>query len=167
MNVYEKAYQLGKTFIDNYKVGSFIPAVMFDIDDTLLFSKTFEPIPPIIRLLNECAARHFFIMIVTARDSIYTKETIKDLENINLREGIGGNYNYLYLRKSPKDNHLYFKSGVKKSFYEKGFVTVMSVGDNQIDIIGNYSGYCIKLPNLHDPRLFHNPHGKLTNVKIP
>lgn len=169
MNVYEKAYSLGKVYLDSFEPGSFIPAVMFDIDDTLLFSKNFEGITPMIRLLGECNKKNFFVMIVTARDSIYTKETIKDLENIGLKQGIGGpfTYNYLYLRKSPKDNNQNFKSNVKKKFYEKGFICVMSVGDNEIDIIGDYSGYCLKLPNHRDPRLFHNPYGKLVNVKIP
>lgn len=168
-NVYEKAYTLGKNYLDTFKPGPFMPTVMFDIDDTLLYSKNFKGIQPIIRLLVECNKKNMFVLIVTARDSIYTNETIKDLENIGLKQGNNApfTYNYLYLRKSPKDNNNFFKSGIKKQFYEKGFVTIMSVGDNDIDINGDYSGYCLKLPNLRDPRLFHNPYGKLINVKIP
>ena len=30
----------------------------------------------------------------------------------------------------------------------------MSIGDQMVDIIGDYSGYSLKLPNKTDPRLF-------------
>jgi hypothetical protein len=50
-------------------------------------------------------------------------------------------------------------------YLDNGITTVMSIGDNTVDIIGPYSGYCIKLPNTSDPRLFHiNTYGKLENV---
>ena len=31
----------------------------------------------------------------------------------------------------------------------------MSIGDNNNDITGNFSGYYIKLPEAKDPRLYH------------
>jgi hypothetical protein len=43
----------------------------------------------------------------------------------------------------------------------------MSIGDNEIDILGDYSGYAIKLPNVNDPRLFHkDSYGNMVNIKI-
>ena len=50
-------------------------------------------------------------------------------------------------------------------YTQSGFTIIMSVGDNDIDIIGEYSGYSIKLPNKTDPRLFHvNMENQLENV---
>ena len=64
-----------------------------------------------------------------------------------------------------EDDHNMFKSDVKENLYNQGYLTIMSVGDQNIDIIGNYSGYGLKLPNKTDPRLFHiNGLGKLENV---
>jgi hypothetical protein len=41
----------------------------------------------------------------------------------------------------------------------------MSVGDQDVDIMGDYSGYSIKLPNKNDPKLYHiNMYGELENI---
>jgi predicted secreted acid phosphatase len=166
MTVYDTAYRLGKNYIHHGKF-----AVMFDIDDTLLNTRTMKGIKPIIHLLHECNKKGLFVLIVTARDSVYTDQTIQDLLNIGIRE-YGPNitvntpyYNYLYLRQSPQDDHQYFKSDIKKYFAKHGLFTVMSVGDNYIDVIGEYSGFCLKLPNQNDPNLYcTNIKGKLVPV---
>ena len=157
-NAYDIAYNLGINYLDiigynpNY-------GVMFDIDDTLINTTTFQGIKPIIKLLKECNKRKLKVIIITARDSIYTQDTILELEEHGIK------FNFIYLRHSPEDDHELFKSNVKENLYNKGLLTIMSVGDQNIDIIGNYSGYGIKLPNKKDPRLFHiNSQGKLENV---
>jgi predicted HAD superfamily phosphohydrolase YqeG len=134
---YNTAYRNGVKYLDTInKLDN--QAVMFDIDNTLLHF-TFLPIKPIINLLNECKKRGFLIVIITARDSRYKKETEKDL--------LGIQYDYLYMRHDPVDNHVMFKSDVKQMLHEKnGITTVMSVGDNSMDIIGDHSGYKLKLP---------------------
>ena len=171
IGVYDVAYKLGIDYLNkidyqpNYMV-------MFDIDDTLLYS-TLKPIKPIIKLMKECNKRGIKVIIITARDSIYTNETIEDLmyNNIYLKEyHIPKNavyYDYIYLRHSPQDDNEMFKSKVKEKMFNQNLFTIMSIGDNNIDIIGNYSGYGIKLPNKKDPRLFHlNSKKQLENVKI-
>lgn len=170
-NVYGIAYNLGISYLNCIKYDPSF-AVMFDIDDTLLYSKNFKGIKPIINLLNECNKRNFKVIIITARDSIYTEDTIQDLLNIGIYPNQDNLYNsnyydYIYLRHSPKDNHNLFKSDIKKKLYDNGIQTIMSIGDNEVDINGNYSGYAIKLPNTKDPRLFHkNNLGQMVNVKV-
>jgi hypothetical protein len=153
-NVYRIAYDLGTNYlniIESYDINK--PAVMFDIDDTLLSvddTIAFTPIKPIISLLNECIKRNLLVLIITARDSSGREETISQLDKYNIR------YSFLYLRQSPEDDHIMFKSNVKSNLLEKyGITTVMSIGDNEIDIIGPNSGYGIKLPNIKDPCLYH------------
>jgi len=125
---------------------------MFDIDDTLLYVNndlSLTPIIPIIDLLNYCITQDILIIIITARESSYRLQTIKQLGKYGI------NYSYLYLRKSPEDDNDHFKSRIKETLYKTYKIPiVMSVGDNIIDIVGNYSGYSIKLPNKTDPRLF-------------
>jgi hypothetical protein len=172
-NVYDIAYELGVNYLDNI---SLMPnyAVMFDIDDTLIFSTNYKPIKPIIKLLKECNKRNILVLIITARDNIYKDETVDDLKQIKIYSKYDNFYDvpkksmfydYIYLRKNPQDNHQLFKSNVKKELAEKGIFTIMSIGDNEVDVIGPYSGYAIKLPNTRDPRLFHkDSHGYMVNV---
>jgi hypothetical protein len=164
-DVYDIAYNLGIHYLD--QVG-YNPRymVMFDIDDTLLHVSTMKPIKKMVKLLKECKKRNLKVAIITARDSKYKNATLHDLENLGLV--FQRDYDFFYLRISPQDDHEMFKSDVKEDLYDQGFFTIMSVGDNTIDIVGPYSGYGIKLPNISDPRLFHVNHtGKLENVLIP
>ena len=182
-DVYTVAYELGKTYLDNI-ICSPNYAVMFDIDDTLILND--KPIKPIINLIKECNKRNIQVLIITARDSIHTVGTIEDLLNVGIypnpnnpdftniynhfQINIPKNavfYDFYYLRHSPKDDNEMFKSNVKKELTKDGIYTIMSIGDNEIDIIGDYSGYFIKLPNIHDPRLFHkDSSGRMVNVKV-
>lgn len=162
--LYNVAYDLGVTnlrYIKKLNIQN--PTVMFDIDDTLLYVNSdysLTPIKPMIKLLNYCLKNGFIVLILTARDSKSIKQTKKDLENAGIR------YHYLYLRISPQDDYPTFKSDIKKMYMDYYQLNiVMSVGDNDIDINGPYSGYSIKLPNKTDPRLFHiNMEGQLENI---
>ena len=158
-SIYSVAYELGKSFLDKMDLYANY-SVMFDIDDTLIYSKNHRKITDIIKLLKYCKKKGLLVSIVTARDSVYTNETVKELKYHNI------DYDILYLRHSPKEDHDMFKSNFKQMLYEKhGIVTIMSIGDNIIDTAGEYSGYCIKLPNITDPRLFHKNHlGQMVNV---
>jgi len=166
-DIYDIAYDLGVNFLNNLDYNPRY-CVMFDIDDTLI-NYNGDPIKPMLKLLKECNKQKIKVVIITARSSIYTEETINELEEngIYLKNSKKGRYFYdfIYLRHSPEDDHDLFKSNVKENLYNKGILTIMSVGDQNVDIIGKYSGYGIKLPNKQDPRLFHiNSQGKLENV---
>ena len=56
-SVYTIAQQLGENYLDIMKENDYFnlkfPAVMFDIDDTLLEQPSGKPIKPIIKLLNK------------------------------------------------------------------------------------------------------------------
>ena len=166
-DIYDVAYDLGVNFLNNLDYNPRY-CVMFDIDDTLI-NYNGDAIKPMLKLLKECNNKKIKVVIITARSSIYTDETINELEEngIYLKNSNKGRYFYdfIYLRHSPEDYHDLFKSNVKENLYNKGILTIMSVGDQNVDIIGKYSGYGIKLPNKQDPRLFHiNSQGKLENV---
>ena len=163
-NIYSTAYRIGTIYLDNMPIYPNY-SVMFDIDDTLIFSKNHKPIPQIIKLMKYCNDNNILTLIITARDSIYKKETIQELMDNNIYAKHDNFYespknavfyDFLYLRKSPEDNDNLFKSRIKEQLAKNhGIITIMSVGDNQIDINGKYSGYSIKLPNVHDSRLFY------------
>jgi len=125
------------------------PSVMFDIDDTLIDSQSGKIIKPIVKLLKKCASEGYGIVLITARDSRYSKETEDELYN----KGIY--YDILFLRNPRYDNFYTFKSKIKKQLSDNDIDIIMSVGDQLHDISGEYSGYFIKLPNHEDTRLFH------------
>ena len=88
-----------------------------------------------------------------------TQETIQDLKNSKIP------YNMLFLRK-PTDTVETFKSEIKEHLYKnEGITTIMSVGDNYIDVLGSYSGYGLKLPNHTDPNLYQVINGKVIQIK--
>ena len=162
--VYEVAYTLGMNYlkisIDNNFFDLKHPAVMFDIDDTLIHYSG-KSIKPIIKLLNECIKLNLIVIIITARDFRFKDETIKELRKHGIK------YDLLYLRKQT-DNIRTFKSNIKKYLKETDDITIiLSVGDNIIDVDGEYSGYFLKLPNTTDPKLYHlNSDKKFEMVQV-
>jgi predicted secreted acid phosphatase len=167
LKLYKTAYNLGYDYINNYNISK-NNAVMFDIDDTLLYVRensnqlTLTPIKPMIELLNYCIVKGLTVVIITARDSIYQKQTINDLNQNHI------NYSFLYLRKNGEDNINTFKQSVKEYLHKNyGLKIIMSVGDQIIDIAGPYSGYGIKLPRKGEPKLYISPNGlELIEIKI-
>ena len=174
LKAYKNANILGKKYINSFNILPNKGAVMFDIDDTLLFVKnkliinnqglinTLIPIRPIINLLNFCLSKNLLIIIITARDNKYKQETINDLNKNSI------NYSFLYCRHSPQDNHDLFKSDVKENLKNNhGIEILMSVGDQLVDVIGPCSGYGIKLPNKSNLNLYESSldSSKLIQVK--
>lgn len=162
--VYEVAYTLGINYLKININNNFFdlkhPAVMFDIDDTLIHYSG-KPIKPITKLLKECIKLNLIVIIITARDYRFKDETIKELKKHGIK------YDLLYLRK-PTDDLRTFKSNIKKQLKETDDITIiLSVGDNIIDVDGEYSGYFIKLPNTTDPKLYHlNSDKKFEMVQV-
>ena len=159
-NKYTDAKKLGKFYINSIlKDQSLLNdkgiinnyAVMFDIDDTLISTDNGHIIKPIKDLLDFCINKGLLIIIITARDNIYKKQTIQELNKHSI------NYSGLYLHEGSKTigDFNNFKSNIKKNLFETYKIkTIMSVGDQNIDIIGKYSGYGLKLPNKTDPNLY-------------
>jgi predicted HAD superfamily phosphohydrolase YqeG len=161
-DVYITAKKLGYSYLRKIKKSNYFgldkPAVMFDIDDTLIsYSK--EPLKPIIELLKKCKRDGLMIIIITARDSEYTNQTAEELAHFDIP------YDRLYLR-GRKDSLESFKSQIKEYISKNDDIQVlMSLGDNIMDITGDYSGYWIKLPNHEDSSLYHlSAEGEPTRV---
>jgi len=161
---YRDAEKLGKLYINKFPFAT-IPehcAVMFDIDDTLLYipnkyeknvTNNLTIIKPIKNLLDFCIKKGLLVIIITARDISYKTATIQELDHHSI------NYSSLYLHQPYEgetlDDFTMFKSNIKKYILEKyNIKIIMSVGDQNIDVIGKYSGYGLKLPNKTDSRLY-------------
>jgi len=152
---YTIAERLGKHYLktfQNVNNGELL-AVMFDIDDTLISVKGQTLIKPIKNLLDHCISKGLLVIIITARDSLYKIQTQQDLNKFSI------NYSSLYLHEripnETNEDFYNFKSNLKKYLYQKYKIKViMSVGDQDMDIIGEYSGYGLKLPNKKDPTLY-------------
>lgn len=158
--IYKTAYDLGSNYINimesiEPKLNN--PAVMFDIDDTLI-DYNGNPIKPIIRLLNKCESLGYIILIITARMENTRQFTMNQLNSFGIYP------DYLFLQQPGDSNH--FKSEIKdKLAKESEIFTIMSIGDNWIDVEGPSSGYYLKLPNhyfmdsgeiaVNDPYLYH------------
>jgi predicted HAD superfamily phosphohydrolase YqeG len=109
----------GKYYISNRKVG-FNDAIMFDIDDTLIFTNG-RPNTPMIDLLHEAAAMGYQIIIITARPGIepVVRWTIKQLGEYRI------GYHYLGFTNA-ETKHL-----MKKKL---PYHFVLSVGDMPTDL---------------------------------
>jgi len=163
-NINQTAYDLGINYLNIMNERDYYnlkyPAVMFDIDDTLIFSNR-KPNKPIINLLNKCRSEGLIIVIITARSNLFYDETVDELIRNKIK------WSYLFM-KEAKDNIHTFKSKIKKTLAELSDINIiMSIGDNIIDIEGDYSGYWIKLPNESDLNLYHlNSEGKPELINI-
>jgi len=81
---YELAYQTAMDCLSKVELHR-NDAVMFDIDDTLLFADGRQRrIVPIINLLYECIKKNLIIMIITARDDKYKNETVRELKRYKI-----------------------------------------------------------------------------------
>lgn len=112
----------GIRYISNREVGP-RDAVMFDIDDTLIFING-RPNTPMIELLHEAAIMGYNIVIITARPGIETavKMTIKQLGEYRI------GYHYLGFT-SAETKHL-MKERLPYNF-------ILSVGDMPTDLTGS------------------------------
>lgn len=100
-------------------------AVMFDIDDTLINSKTGKVIPHIKTLLNTCKQIGYKIVIITARPGhCYSQRfTEKELAEHNIT--------YDFLGFCDAILKTYLKQHLMK---KEGWHFVMSVGDRETDL---------------------------------
>lgn len=115
-------------------------SVVFDIDGTLLNGE--KPIKPVIYLYNLCKKLGYTIFIITARDSYGIAETINQLHKLDITD-----FNSVYFRIPSVWNIGKFKEASRKSIIDKGYQTVLSIGDTSWDV-GKFGGHSILLPQL-------------------
>jgi hypothetical protein len=129
------------SILDNMKIPN-NAAIIFDIDDTLLYSHNKNPINSIIMLYNYSKMKGITPYIITYRQKTPNNinYTINELNKI----GVSG-YNQLYLAPPNIDPWTY-KINIRKHITEKnGMNIIMSVGDSDWDISGGYHGIGIKV----------------------
>jgi predicted secreted acid phosphatase len=119
-------------------------SVIFDIDDTLIDVKG-NCIGEIVYIYNYVKKLGIDPIIITNRAG--TKDimdyTMKQLSNCNITE-----YRYLYFRDPTKTNDPYkYKEDARKDVFNKGYFTVISIGDQMWDI-GNYGGLGFIVPTI-------------------
>lgn len=143
-------------------------AIIFDIDDTLLcnyrmmkdrdfsfnltipewgewFQKRSAPaIKPVRNLMKKAQEKGIAIFLITGRPEAFraiTEETLK-------LEGYSGIKEIIFFKK-PDDDYsaISYKPLERKKLTEKGYSIIMSVGDQDSDIQGEYTEHRIKIPN--------------------
>ena len=114
-------------------------SVMFDIDDTLINSRTGQPIDIAVNILNLSIVLGYTIVIITARPDI---ERVKQHTKEQLAK-----FKIYY-------NLLYFCPAVKKTDCKKisKKCYILSVGDQLTDLDGGL--YFIKMPDYTDMRYY-------------
>lgn len=127
-------YSLAKNIALSYLQGFSSGTVIFDIDDTLINSINGRTIKEIYNILEFCTNKKFRIIIITARSSKYTNETIEQLKTKKIY------YDELYLDNGKDKN---FKYTLKNKFKD----VIFMIGDQCWDMSGYYKkALGIKLP---------------------
>jgi len=112
--------------------------VFFDIDDTLLQPyNNNKPIKHVVNFYNYLVKYGYNVAIITARPDFEQnlQHTLDDLKSI----GIVNNYKFLMLRPSNEIDIKLFKIKARKQILDKGYTSLMSIGDNYWDM-GQYGG---------------------------
>ena len=141
-----------------------IYTVIFDIDDTLVFTDSanlfpdkkfpyqwysgymiFPPIPQMVDICKLCYKLGFKVIIITARPQASEPSSIKNLELLGIK------YHEIYHNQNYPD--LTFKIKLKETL-SKGNNIALSVGDQWPDIQGLVGCLCIKLPSFQEQEAY-------------
>jgi len=115
-------------------------AVIYDIDDTLIFSSG-EPNRDVIHTYNYARKLGYTPFIITAREGNYNnmKYTVEQLEKNNIK-----GFRRLYFRPKDKSDIYRYKLLSRKNIYDNNYNTILSFGDMFWDI-GEYGGIGVKI----------------------
>lgn len=144
-------YAMGKIRISPHKS----PAVVFDIDDTLIDSETEERIEPMYLLYKKVQRMGLTIFLITARSKTYLSETKEELG----KHGLTG-YRTLFMvdndiriiSKYPsvyREDKAMRKAKARKIIEDSGYDILLNIGDDPGDMQYNHYIYGIKLPYLY------------------
>lgn len=141
-------------------------AIVLDIDDTSLnnflgnkkrdFSSSSSAIEdsfreanapairPTLRIFNEAVKNNIDVFFISFRPNKFRSDTIKNLK----KAGYSG-WKALYLPneeqvKLPAER---YKTAVRKMLTAKGYDIILSMGDQNSDLIGGYADHVEKIPN--------------------
>jgi hydroxymethylpyrimidine pyrophosphatase-like HAD family hydrolase len=143
-----RALRDASDILDMYQEGTLsisegnIPCVVFDIDDTLICSRTGTVIVPMLILYQRILSMGIDIYIITARLPRYLRSTLKELES----HGISG-YADIYMVGYDGDKAMK-KSIVRELIEDRGYDIILNIGDDPGDMMHGHYVYGIKLPYL-------------------
>tara|TARA_E500000178_G_scaffold353219_2_gene418524 strand:+ start:209 stop:790 length:582 start_codon:yes stop_codon:yes gene_type:complete len=159
--IYKKLYQ----YLINYPKTNMRYTVIFDIDDTLLYTDhinlypnkqfphniisgymLFPSIPQIVKIIKLCKNLGFKVIILTARPYSSEKSSIKNLELLDIK------YDEIYHNVKYPD--ISFKINFKKELSINNNI-ILSIGDQWPDIQGITGCLCIKLPGVNDTNAYY------------
>jgi predicted secreted acid phosphatase len=153
------------------------PAVVFDIDDTLLstydytlaeqFGYTsasnlawiddaaFPAVFYMPQLVTFAAKQGYSVYYITGRPQSQTAATIKDLTSAGYAAPAAGHLflkpatppSYLHCAAAPTCTTVEYKSGTRKYISSLGNTVVADFGDQYSDLLGGDAGHQVKLPN--------------------
>ncbi len=159
----------------NYQ-GSKKPAVVFDIDDTLVNTydytlsaqfgydpaenqiwindAAFPAVPGMPKLVREARNDGYNVFFITGRPESQRKGTVKDLR----ADGYGTpEAGHLFLKPSTPPAYLncpaagcsttQYKSGTRRHISSEGYAILADFGDQYSDLLGDDTGFQVKLPN--------------------
>jgi predicted secreted acid phosphatase len=153
------------------------PALVFDIDDTLLNTFDFTlaeqfgfdaatneiwvdnaAFPAVFfmpQLLRFAAKDGYAIFYITGRPQSQTAATVKDLTSAGYAAPAPGTLflkpsappSYLHCAKAPTCTTIEYKSGTRKHISSEGYAIVADFGDQYSDLLGGDAGHQVKIPN--------------------
>jgi predicted secreted acid phosphatase len=153
------------------------PAVVLDIDDTLLstydytlaeqFGYTpasnaiwvsaaaFPAVPSMPQLVSYAASHGYTVFYITGRPQSQTAATIKDLTSAGYTAPPAGHLflkpatppSYLHCAAAPACTTTEYKSGTRKHITSAGYSITADFGDQYSDLLGGDAGHQVKLPN--------------------
>ena len=165
---YDKLNQIedmvSKYLINFSKINNKKNTVIFDIDDTLVYTDNinmfpakkfpfewlpgymiFPEIPQMVRIAKLCKKLGFKIIIITARPSASKKSSIKNLKLFGIE------YDEIY--HNDNNQGLNFKISLKRKLSQTNNI-ILSIGDQWPDIQGLTGCLCIKLPSIQDQNAY-------------
>jgi len=153
------------------------PAVVFDIDDTLLNTYDYEiaeqfgytpasnlvwiddaAFPAVFsmpQLVSFAASHGYSVFYITGRPQSQTAATIKDLTSAGYAAPAAGTLflkppappSYLHCAAAPTCTTTEYKSGTREHISSLGYTIVADFGDQYSDLLGGDAGHQVKLPN--------------------
>lgn len=133
MNKTQMIIDSAKMALQNFKIPH-NSVVVFDIDDTIINTKTWKVIDPIYDFYYYIQTLKIIPIFITARPITFWKETMKQLDSLNIR-----NYESIYFRNPTESNLWAYKENARKNIVDRGFNVIMSIGDKEWDI-GEFGG---------------------------
>jgi predicted secreted acid phosphatase len=157
--------------------GSGKPAIVLDIDDTLLNTydytlasqfgydaatnevwidnAAFPAVFDMPQLVSFAADHGYSIFFITGRPQSQTAATIKDLTSAGYAAPEPGHLflkpstppSYLHCAQAPTCTTIEYKSGTRKYISSQGYTITADFGDQYSDLLGGDAGHQVKLPN--------------------